>query len=95
MLLLTQTTVIKRPFLPLFIGSFLYLTTSRDIYLFDVGKKEGRETRLVLDNLGCERDLWTATVNYADAHLITGQRDALYFYNPEGRGQCYVFEVQS
>jgi hypothetical protein len=57
-----------------------------------VGKKD-RETRLVLDNLGCERDLWTATVNYADAHLITGQRDALYFYNPEGRGQCYVFEV--
>ena len=81
-------------------GSFLYVATTRDIYLFDVGnnsnnKKEATMKPLLLDHLGCERGLWTPTApNYADAHFITGQKDALYFYNPEGRGQCYVFEVR-
>jgi len=69
----------------------LYSVTARDVILYNVTAKD-RETSQVLDNLGCEKGLGVATNNYADAHYITGQKDALYFYNPEGRGQCYVFE---
>jgi len=69
----------------------LYLATTKDVFLFNVTVKD-RETKLVLDNLGCEPGLAISTSNFPDAHFITGQRDALYFYNPEGRGQCYVFE---
>jgi len=72
-------------------ATLLYLTTVKDVILFNVGIKD-RETKLVLDPLGCQLGLSTPTVNFSDAHLITAQPDALYFYNPEGRGQCYVFE---
>jgi hypothetical protein len=83
------------------VGSFLYVATTRDIYLFDVGNNSNHNNNssskpLLLDHLGCEKGLWTPTApNYSDAHLITGQKDALYFYNTEGRGQCYVFEVRT
>ena len=73
-----------------FLG-FCNLPHTQDVLLFNVTVKD-RETRVVLDSLGCEAGLALATSNFPDAHFITGQRDALYFYNPEGRGQCYVLE---
>ena len=28
----------------------------------------------------------------SDSHFITGRSDAVYFYSPDGRGQCYAIE---
>ena len=28
----------------------------------------------------------------SDTHFITGRNDAVYFYSPDGRGQCYAIE---
>ena len=39
------------------------------------------------------KGLCVAPQNHADIHFVTGQNDAVYCYNPEGRGQCYAFEV--
>ena len=41
------------------------------------------------------KGLCVSPVNHPDTHFVTGQTDAVYCYNPEGRGQCYAFEVGS
>jgi len=71
---------------------FLYIATSNDVLMFNVSVKD-RETRSVLDSLGCSsKGLCVAPQNHTDIHFVTGQNDAVYCYNPEGRGQCYAFE---
>eukprot|EP00092_Neocalanus_flemingeri_P014689 GFUD01015851.1.p1 GENE.GFUD01015851.1~~GFUD01015851.1.p1 ORF type:complete len:1126 (+),score=262.45 GFUD01015851.1:53-3430(+) len=73
-------------------GIFLYIATTSDVLMFNVSVKD-RETRSVLDSLGCSsKGLCVAPTNHADTHFVTGQNDAIYCYNPEGRGQCYAFE---
>lgn len=73
-------------------GIYLYIATTADVLMFNVSVKD-RETRSVLDSLGCSsKGLCVAPLNHADTHFVTGQSDAIYCYNPEGRGQCYAFE---
>jgi len=73
-------------------GSYLYIATTADVIMFNVSVKD-RETRSILDSLGCNsKGLCVSPVNHPDTHFVTGQTDAVYCYNPEGRGQCYAFE---
>jgi len=73
-------------------GVFLYVATSQDVILINVTSRD-KEVRTVLDSLGCSsKDLCMAPINVADTHFVTGQSDAVYCYNTEGRGQCYAFE---
>ena len=63
------------------------IATSVDVLLYNVTHKD-RETRSVLDTIGA-----IAPINYSsETHFVTGQNDAIFCYNPEGRGQCYAFE---
>ena len=73
-------------------GTFLYIATSEDVLLYNLTHKD-RESRSVLDTIGASRGLAIAPINYSsETHFVTGQNDAIFCYNPEGRGQCYAFE---
>ena len=72
--------------------TFLYIATSKDVLLYNVTHKD-RESRSVLDTIGASRGLAIAPINYSsETHFVTGQNDAIFCYDPEGRGQCYAFE---
>jgi hypothetical protein len=73
-------------------GVFLYVATATEINLINVTVKD-KEVRTVLDTQGCSSgDLCVSPANLAETHFVTGQPDAVYCYNSEGRGQCYAFE---
>ena len=73
-------------------GTYLYVATTDDVIMFNVSLKD-KESRVVLDTIGCPRGLCVSPQNFiSDTHFVTGQQDAVYCYNPEGRGQCYAFE---
>ena len=73
-------------------ATFLYIATTDDVLLFNVSQRD-RESRSVLDTIGARRGLAISPINHSsDTHFVTGQNDAIFCYNPEGRGQCYAFE---
>ena len=73
-------------------GTYLYVASSEDVVMFNVSVKD-RETRVVLDTVGCVKGLCVSPLSFnSETHFVTGQQDAVYCYNPEGRGQCYAFE---
>jgi len=39
---------------------------------------------------GCE--LGCAIVGESDQEMILGRTEAVYFYGPEGRGACFIFD---
>lgn len=43
----------------------------------------------VLDEMGAERG---ATALDSDGQLVVARPEAVYFYTPDGRGPCFVFE---
>lgn len=45
--------------------------------------------QVVLDEMGAERG---ATALDAAGQLVVGRPEAVYFYTPDGRGPCFVFE---
>ena len=76
-------------------GTFLYVATSEDVFMFTVSVRD-KEVRSVLDTKGCTRGLAVSSGSFLgnETHFVTGQQDAVYCYNPEGRGQCYPFDGQ-
>ena len=72
-------------------GSYLYVATSEDVLVFDVSVKDKEERSKILDTKGCSRGLAVSSGSFLgnETHFMTGQYDAVYCYNPEGRGQCY------
>lgn len=69
----------------------------KNVYLFvvtpntvDVFSTAGREIRETLDNRGCELGL--STMTDTDQDVIVGKNEAVYFYNPDGPGPCFVLE---
>ena len=72
-------------------GSFLYVATSEDVLMFNVSVKDKEERSKILDTRGCTRGLAVSSGSFLgnETHFMTGQDDAVYCYNPEGRGQCY------
>ena len=72
-------------------GTYLYVATSEDVLMFNVSVKDKEERSKILDRKGCVRGLAVSSGSFlgSETHFMTGQHDAVYCYNPEGRGQCY------
>ncbi len=74
-----------------FRGNKLYVASKDEVLLFDVKVKD-RETCSQLDNIGAATGMTIATEGLEEAHFATARSDAVYFYSPDGRGQCYAIE---
>ena len=72
-------------------GSYLYVATSEDVLMFNVSVKDKEERSKILDTKGCIKGLAVSSGSFLgnETHFMTGQHDAVYCYNPDGRGQCY------
>ena len=72
-------------------GSYLYVATSEDVLMFNVSIKDKEERSKILDTKGCIKGLAVSSGSFLgnETHFMTGQHDAVYCYNPDGRGQCY------
>lgn len=51
-----------------------------------------RDARSVLDMHGCALGCTTLSNQTQDYQFVIGRSDALYFYQPDGRGPCLAFE---
>ena len=70
---------------------------SKATYLFVVASKatdcyttQGKDHREELDLQGCE--LGCAIMGETDQEMVLGRTEAVYFYGPEGRGACFIFD---
>jgi len=68
-------------------ATYLFVVTSDSI---DCYQTQGKEKKEELDMIGCE--LGCATMSEPDQDMILGRSEAVYFFGPEGRGACLVFE---
>jgi len=67
--------------------TYLFVVSSNSI---DCYTTQGKEQREELDMQGCE--LGCAIVGESDQEMILGRTEAVYFYGPEGRGACFIFD---
>ncbi|CAM1311822.1 VPS11 (predicted), partial [Pycnogonum litorale] len=69
----------------------LFVVTTDCVMSYNLSMKDW-ESKLVLDDRGCLTRCVTMSDSKEDNQLITGRKDALYFYQPDVRGQCLPFE---
>ncbi|XP_065191110.1 vacuolar protein sorting-associated protein 11 homolog [Sycon ciliatum] len=67
----------------------LFVATTDTITSYNLTHKDFRN---VLDMHGCHVNCSTLSNHTQDFQFVVGKSDALYFYQPDGRGPCLAFE---
>ncbi|KAG8192364.1 hypothetical protein JTE90_029095 [Oedothorax gibbosus] len=70
---------------------FLFATTSDEVYSFNLSVKD-KETKILLDQLGCPPRCSVISDSKQDHQFVMGRKEAVYFYQHDGRGPCFAFE---
>ncbi|XP_072041834.1 vacuolar protein sorting-associated protein 11 homolog [Amphiura filiformis] len=73
-------------------NTFLYVVTETCTLSFNLTGKEPRKE--VLDLHGCPFHCSVMSDATQDNQFLIGRSDAVYFYQPDGRGPCLAFEGQ-
>ncbi|PVD32476.1 hypothetical protein C0Q70_07915 [Pomacea canaliculata] len=68
---------------------FLFVVTETAVVSINVTNKD---TRNQLEQFGASRGNVVMSDNSQDYQLVIGRQDAVYFYQPDGRGPCLAFE---
>lgn len=68
----------------------LFVVTTNDIYSYNLLSKENEKCHV--DSLGCPPRCVTMTDSKQDSLLVVARKEAVYFYQPDGRGPCLGFE---
>ena len=72
-----------------------FITTSRQVYFFEM-KNDQENWNLIENDFGCTTGHYCCLINdgkHLDNCLfILGRKDAIYFYQNDGRGPCLAFE---
>lgn len=69
------------------------MATVGSVFKFTIGPKEV-EAEAHLDNVGCPTGAVASVDNMPDTQFVVGNKEAIYCYNTDGRGQCYAFMGQ-
>ncbi|KAG1669413.1 Vacuolar protein sorting-associated protein 11 [Nymphon striatum] len=69
----------------------LFVVTLDCVMSYNLAVKDW-ESKLVLDDQGCRTKCAIMADSKEDNQLVIGRKDALYFYQPDDRGQCLAFE---
>ena len=67
----------------------LFVATTDTVTAYNLS---ARDARTVLDMHGCSLSCTTLSNHTQDHQFVIGRNDALYFYQPDGRGPCLAFE---
>lgn len=74
-----------------------FITTTRQIYFFEM-KNEQERWNLVENDFGCTTGNYCCLINDGkhldNCMFILGRKEAIYFYESDGRGQCLAFDKQ-
>lgn len=73
--------------------NYLFVATTLNAYLYNITVKD-KETKTVLDNMGCADKCSILAETSQDSHFMIGRNDAIYCYTLDGRGPCYAVEGQ-
>lgn len=69
----------------------LFVTTVKKVFSINVNVKD-KEVELELDEHGCPAHCAVVSDAKQDHHFVVARREAIYFYQPDSRGPCLVFE---
>ncbi|XP_062520596.1 vacuolar protein sorting-associated protein 11 homolog [Corticium candelabrum] len=70
-------------------AAVLYVVTSNAVFSYQLGQSSHRVS---LGQMGCEVDCSTVSDQSQDYQFVVGRKEAIYFYQPEDKGPCFVFE---
>ncbi|CAG2230700.1 PEP5 [Mytilus edulis] len=68
----------------------LFVTTGGSVISINISAKQEQKT--TLEDFGCCSSCSVMTDHTQDNQLVIGRQDAVYFYQPDGRGPCLAFE---
>ncbi|XP_076437584.1 vacuolar protein sorting-associated protein 11 homolog [Babylonia areolata] len=68
---------------------FLFVVTEASILSINISSKD---TKTPLEEFGARRGSIVMSDTSQDNQLVMGRQDAVYFYQPDGRGPCLAFE---
>ncbi|XP_013381879.1 vacuolar protein sorting-associated protein 11 homolog [Lingula anatina] len=71
--------------------TILFVVTEHVTMAMNLSAKD-KDTKEVLDQHGCKLRCSIMSDMTQDNQLVLGRQDAVYFYQPDGRGPCLVFE---
>lgn len=71
----------------------LFVATAEQVLSYSIATK-GKEQQTVLDHHGCNPRCGILSDAKQDHQFVVGRPDAVYFYQPEGRGPCFAFEEE-
>ncbi|GFR61248.1 vacuolar protein sorting-associated protein 11-like protein [Elysia marginata] len=81
------------------VTGLIFKTTGKDVILFVVTDNSlytvnitAKDTQMKLDDTGANPGCVVMTDASQDNQLVIGRQDAVYFYQPDGRGPCLAFE---
>ncbi|KAK7475894.1 hypothetical protein BaRGS_00032862, partial [Batillaria attramentaria] len=81
------------------ITGLAFRSSAKDVFLFVVTEFSvlsinitSKDTRLQLEQFGAKRGNVVMSDGSQDNQLVIGRQDAVYFYQPDGRGPCLAFE---
>jgi len=67
----------------------LFVTTTETVTSYNVSARDSKE---LLDHFGCDFKCSTISDVSQENQFVIARNEALYFYQPEGRGRCLAFE---
>jgi hypothetical protein len=70
-------------------GPVLYVATSDAVFSYHLGQASDKKH---LGEMGCEVGCSTVSDQSQDYQFIVGRKEAVYFYQQEDKGPCFVFE---
>lgn len=81
------------------VTGLVFKTMGKDVILFVVTDNSlhtvnitAKDAQMKLDDLGAQPGCIVMTDASQDNQLVIGRQDAVYFYQPDGRGPCLAFE---
>ncbi|KAK2167121.1 hypothetical protein LSH36_32g21058 [Paralvinella palmiformis] len=69
----------------------MFVSTLKEVICFNLLPKD-RDVKTVLDQHGCPVHCSVMSDISQDNQFVIGRQDAVYFYQPDGRGPCLAFE---
>lgn len=71
----------------------VFASTRHHVLSFTLGVKSGEKIhKEILDEHGCKSKCAGITDSVLENQFLVGRQDAVYFYQPDGRGPCLAFE---
>uniref|UniRef100_T1ISE0 Vacuolar protein sorting-associated protein 11 homolog n=1 Tax=Strigamia maritima TaxID=126957 RepID=T1ISE0_STRMM len=69
----------------------LFVSTTEEIYCYNIHTKD-KDFKYLLEDKGCLSRCSTMSDATLEYQFVVARTDAVYFYQPDGRGPCFAFD---